>query len=93
MFMISEKFVHLSHVKLSHIHCHFSKTNQFMFGQNCWSWQFCSQPFFGGIFSLKQAELFTSFFPNLVFICQHSSLVRSTNISLVRRYLGHSVLI
>ena len=68
MFMISEKFVHLSHVKLSHIHCHFSKTNHFMFGQNCWTWQFCSQPFFGGVFLLKQVELFTSFFPNLVFV-------------------------
>ena len=29
--MISEKFVHLFHVKLSHIQCHFSKINQIMF--------------------------------------------------------------
>ena len=69
MCMISEKFVHLFHVKLSHIHCHFSKTNQIMFVRIVGAGSFVHSHFHWWCWnSPKQVELFTSFFLNLVFV-------------------------
>ena len=69
MFMISEKFVHLFHVKLSHIHCHFSKTNRIMFVGIVGAGSFVHNLFHWWCWiSSKQVELFTSFVPTLVFV-------------------------